>query len=300
MFGAILISVRLLQPSRRLLAVAVVLLLVAGVAAVYRIEAHQATAVHLPKALAQYRAGDTSTTSVASGAPPTVASRTSDTTVLQHRPSGAAVPAPEAEADSRPTPGVYSYRTSGSERLSLPGAARSYPSHTYATVRRGEGCRWTVDHPLLEEHVDHLERCTDTDALRVVADRTQVSFFGQTDNGEYRCEPPIVEAAWRDPTAVERERCRDGASSADYVFTGRGVEAVDVGGRSMPARRIHLDTKLHGRADGTVTVESWVQPGTGLILRLTRDVDTDGHSAFGDIHYTEHLDLTLESLTPRT
>ena len=63
--------------------------------------------------------------------------------------------------DHLPAPGVYSYRTSGGESLSLPGMARSFPPTTSMIVIGGN-CA-TVSWVPLTQHTETTTECTGAD-----------------------------------------------------------------------------------------------------------------------------------------
>jgi hypothetical protein len=286
----------------RLLALAVVLLLLADAAAWVNEQRHLATPVTLHHALQQYRreqrrlaAAPTSTTAP-SAAP--AGSPSAARTVRSSTPSPSPVAA--AARSGPPRPGIYTYDTVGGEDLSIFGTSRTYPSKTYATLRRERGCNWTVEHPLLKEHVDLLGRCTDQNGVAISSDGSDVEFFTQTDGEHYQCDPPVVVAAW---TAAGRvtphQTCHSGDSDADFTVTPKGSTSMRVGSRVVRARLARIDVVLRGRVRGTVSVDAAVDETTGLLLRSARVVDSDAHAVFGDVHYSERVVITLASLDPQ-
>lgn len=209
---------------------------------------------------------------------------------------------PATPAFAPPAPGVYSYATSGSERIDLAGASHTYPEETYAIVRRGDGCRWSVEHRVIEEHVDLREMCTTADDVSLLVDERHVTFFGQTDGVRYVCDPP-ASFGMRSPEGSRAEgTCvgDDGDTEVAYVGQVLGTEVIDVGGVDVEAVRVHIDFTMTGTVRGTATADRWLHPETGLDLRLDRTTDTRARSAWGDIRYQEQASFRLLSLTPRT
>jgi hypothetical protein len=287
----------------RLLALAVVALLLADGAAWVNEQRHLATPVTLRHALQEYRREQrrlaTAPTSTTATPAATAGAPSAARTVSASTPS----PSPAASAPARsgpPRPGIYTYDTVGGEDLSLFGTSRTYPSKTYATLRREQGCNWTVEHPLLKEHVDLLGRCTDQNGVGISSDGSDVEFFTQTDGEHYRCDPPVVVAAWTDAGRVTaHETCHSSDSDAEFTVTPKGTMPMRVGSKTVRARLARIDVVLHGRVKGTVSVDAAVDETTGLLLRSNRIVDTDAHAVFGDVHYSERVLITLASLDPQ-
>lgn len=214
-------------------------------------------------------------------------------------PASGDEPAPGARFQL-PAPGVYSYATTGSERINL-GASHTYPDETHAIVRHTGGCGWEVEHRVIEEHVDQHERCTTADAVSVVADGRDVEFFGQRDGLTYSCDPPVRALSDAPAGTVTTGSCpsEDGSSVAAYEVRFVGIEQVEVGGQDVRTAHLHVEFVMTGDARGTSTADFWVQPDTGLIVRQHRVVDTYARAAWGDVRYQEEATFHLLSLTPR-
>lgn len=222
---------------------------------------------------------------------------------------GPAEPAPsEATNDSTaartfrpPLPGVYSYDTTGSERISIAGASHEYPEETYSIVRTDEGCGWRAEHQVLEEHVDIHDRCSQTDSVFVVMDGREIEFFGQRDSLYYYCDPP-ARLMWNAPagtTSTGTCVTEEGDSETDYVGEFVGFETLDVGGEATRTAHLHIEFTMRGTSRGTSTADFWLHPETGLIVREERTVDTLAHAVWGDVHYEEEATFQLQSLVPR-
>ena len=226
-----------------------------------------------------------------------------DQPVVDPAPPTADGPTPAASARFRlPAEGVYSYATTGGDRINIAGASHQYPEVTHAILRHTGGCGWSVEHRVLEEHVDIHDRCSAPDAVSVVADGRDVEFFGQRDGLMYHCNPP-ARTLWNTPMgAVSTGTCstEDGDSDADYVGTYVGLETLDVGGTPVETAHVHLEFEMTGSARGTSTVDFWLHPETGLIVREERVVDTYARAVWGDVRYQEEATFHLLSLTPRT
>jgi CRP-like cAMP-binding protein len=216
-------------------------------------------------------------------------------------PSSSPIPAPAmvvAGTPAAPAPfdvpaaGVYAYATSGSDAISM-GSRHQYPAETYAVLTHDGGCGWEVDHHVVDQHVDHVVRCSRPGDVLRVSDASRVTFFGQTDGLTYVCDPP-VSMLGADATCSAAD-----GSQARYHTTIVDRPTVNVGGIERAAIHVVLSVTMTGRANGTARNELWLDAATGLILHQIRDVDTHAHAAFGDVRYTEHAEFVLESLTAR-
>jgi len=241
----------------------------------------------------------------AAPAPPSEASGAPMPASPAHRAEAGVAPTPAATAAARfapPTPGVYTYATSGREEISILGTHHEYPEETYSIVRRGDGCAWTAEHRVIAEHVDHFARCSADGQFLNLGDASDVEFFSQRDGISYVCDPPaLVVGASDTPGTSRTSTCTsDAGDKSRMTSTYVGREAVNVGGTTVEADHVSFDIVVEGRADGGAHADFWLHPETGLTLRLVRDVDTLGEAAFGDVRYTEHAEFTLTSLTPRS
>lgn len=205
-----------------------------------------------------------------------------------------------AAAASTPAAGVYVYATSGSEAVSALNTSHTYPDQTTITVMTtacGDDARWDG----LKERWDLWNQCTVGHAITLSSFTTYHDFLGQVVQRTYTCgagtyfRPPSDE-----PGTTFAGRCSadDGSTAA---LNGRvaGLEAVVVGGTSVPAVHVRIDEVLTGSTHGTRWSDSWYRVADGLLLKRVSQTDADTKAAFGDTHYTEQLNLSLSSLDPR-
>lgn len=238
----------------------------------------------------QTQLGESPVTAADPGPASDTSDATDDPSSVDAEPSGYRLPAP----------GVYSYATTGGDRISLAGARHQYPEVTHAVIRHTGGCGWSVEHHVLEEHVDFHDRCTDPDAVSVTADGREVEFYGQRDGLLYQCDPPatlLYEAA--DTVSTGTCSTQDGGSDAHYRGTRVGDETLDVGGEPVVTVHVNIEFEMTGDARGTSTVDVWLHPETGLIVREERVVDTYARAVWGDVRYQEEATFHLLSLTPQ-
>ena len=199
-----------------------------------------------------------------------------------------------------PEEGVYIYRTSGGEEISLFGAKHSYPSRTFTTVRHLGGCRWEQRIDVIEEHTDIRKACSKSDELLQIAQARYVTFFGQREGDELVCEP------WMSVHGVEDDKgeratgvCRGSEGEAHLTRTFVGIEPVVIEGEIEQAVRVRIDGEITGTHEGTSMDDVWFSRARGFPLRWDRTVDVVS-SAFGpDVRYTEEASFVLQSLDPQ-
>jgi hypothetical protein len=196
-------------------------------------------------------------------------------------------------------PGVYRYRTSGSESLSFAGTDRGFPSDTDIVVT---GARCDTDQwEALAEHVEAMVVCRGPGkSIEMVSSTTYEQIAGITDKSVLTCSrgtylvPPDPA-----PGAQWRSSCR--SPGLRVTVTGRvvGSEPVRVGKATVSA--LHTRVVLHfaGSETGSSPADYWFSSGDGLILRQ-RETSSISQAAgpLGAIHYSEQMQVVLESLVP--
>jgi hypothetical protein len=206
-------------------------------------------------------------------------------------------------ADILPAEGVYAYRTTGGEQISLFGARHDYPERTFATVRHLGGCRWEARNDVVDEHTDFRTLCNDNDSFLQLAQERQVEFFGQRDGASMTCDPPLTLYTAGDAIGTRTATdCRDAdGNNAHLTSVYLGTDELKIGGEVVKTIHVRDDGIVKGpKMDGTSMDELWLHPRTGVTLRWNRTVDTTA-AAFGGarVRYTEEATFLLESLEPR-
>ncbi len=202
-----------------------------------------------------------------------------------------------------PPAGVYTYRTTGGEQISVAGAHHDYPPESTATVTHVGGCHWRVEFDVIKEHTDILNLCSRTNELRQSSQARWVSFFGKRDGQEFTFSPPaLVSDATERPGARSQALGKgDERGDVQLVRTYVGREPISIDERTIMSVHIHLDGTAAGKASGKSVDDVWLDPATGVALRWERSVDAIADAAFGaKVHYTENAKFILESLQPRT
>lgn len=194
-----------------------------------------------------------------------------------------------------PAPGVYSYRTSGGEGLSLLGVSRSFPSTTPMIVSRGS-CA-TVSWVPVAEHTETTKICrAPAGALRVPQFVTHESIAGTTTTSTVDC--PATAYLLPPSTAGRRwtASCTLTSPVEKVGFVGQdlGPATVTVGGSSVKVEHTRVTLTFSGSEQGTSPADFWVARRTGLIVREKEAVAVTS----GGVHYSEHMVVSLTRLQP--
>ena len=275
------------------------------------------TPVTLSQSVARYRASTTTsmpstqganTAPVATTAPASqsaAARRASVTTTAPARRglTPAAAPAGSAAVPFvSPAEGVYPYATTGYEQISLGGSRHDYPSESFATVRRSDGCRWNFEHRVVEEHVETAYYCGLPNVLQFLGELDQESFYGQSQSVTITCDPPEIPVQTSDqPGAKRTYTCSlSNGSQANEAVTYLGRDAVVVDGAPIQAFHFVVEGRETGSVTGTSRFEAWVHPLTALPLREVVHVQSRSQAFGTNVDYQEDASFTLERLAPST
>lgn len=222
-----------------------------------------------------------------------------DQAIEDFRGSATTPPAapPTTVPPAEPAPGVYSYTTSGGDAVdALGGASHTYPATTTITVTSApDGCttqRWTA----AAERWDETTTCPVGAGLQVQRFVAFHRFFGSDDTETYTCDgdPRSLDApagtAW---TA----RCVSGDDTSIYHGSVVATETAAIAGRTLSVQHV-VETIDDGDSRDTQRTETWYLAGTDLVVRRVSDIATTEGSPIGDVHYTEHYEISLASLQP--
>jgi hypothetical protein len=198
-----------------------------------------------------------------------------------------------------PTPGVYQYRTSGGEQLSMGGISRGFPAETDMIVTDA-GCVTMKWEPLVQ-HMEGLVACPGDDgALTFTSSLSYEQIAGTSTTSVIRCPRGMYFVPPR-PTVGERWRTTCHSPGQNVVFSGSvvGLTSVDVGGQKVPALHTRITLFFSGAQSGTNPNNYWVSLRNGLILRQSETVDvTQKAGPLGSVRYTEQMAITLASTSP--
>jgi hypothetical protein len=197
-----------------------------------------------------------------------------------------------------PPPGVYPYRTSGGEQLSVGGISRSFPSHSemIVTDARCATMKWEP----LEQHTEGLVVCPAAGgALTITSALSYEQIAGTQTTSVIRC-PAATYLVPPDPTVGARWRTTCHSPGQNVVFSGEvvGASSVDVGGHGIPALHTRLSLTFSGAETGTNPNDYWISQD-GVILQQKETVSVSQSAGpLGSVHYTEQMAISLTSATP--
>ena len=211
----------------------------------------------------------------------------------------------------RPPAGVYLYRGSGTEHLSLPPKSQHQGPEMPATVTyRADGC-WTFRIDYNSAHWQTWIYCSRAGELDELGGQTferwdfVVTKFDSTST--FTCDPPsvVIRAtmhpgdAWRQSCSGTSSGTKGTATTAGlYTFVGR--ENLTVGNATVAANHFHQVRTLSGSQTGTQDTDLWFAVGNGLPVRNERTVTVHTDTVIGNSTYTERGSFELTSLVART
>ena len=210
----------------------------------------------------------------------------------EHRQAASNEPTP-----STPEEGVYRYATDGYESIDQPSSRHDYPKETATTIRNSE-CGFTLHWQPLENRWDEMSMCNQGSETFVKRMATHREFYGQENDSQYQCERGTY--AWRHQAgATWGGRCADGDAIMQLRGRTIGREPVQVGNETVESLHFIIEGRLSGGdAEGTWRAERWIDPDTGLVLRLEADTHATTDSSVGTVQYREEVSLRLLSTTP--
>jgi hypothetical protein len=198
-----------------------------------------------------------------------------------------------------PPPGVYRYRTSGGESLSIGGISRSFPPATDMIVT-DSSCA-TMKWEPLEQHIEGMVACpTANRALSIASAPSYEEIAGIKTTTDIRC-PSGTYLVPPHPTVGERWKTTCHSPGQNTVFAGSviGFTSVKVGGQNVPALHTRLTLSFSGSQSGTNPNDYWVSLKDGIILRQRETVAvSQAAGPLGSVHYGEQMAIALTSLTP--
>jgi len=202
-------------------------------------------------------------------------------------------------AGSRPlNAGVYGYRTSGGERLSLLDQSRSFPDGTDMMVVDGSSSCSVVTWLPLVQHTETTTVCSAAHgAVDVTAMVTHEVISGSTTTTVVDCPATLYLVP---PIAVPGVRwsavCHQVNPAETVTVNGEviGAGPLTVDGDAVQALHVRLTLGFSGVDQGIAPTDYWISTARGLLLR-------EQESAFitqAGVHYTEQMDAFLTSLAP--
>jgi hypothetical protein len=199
------------------------------------------------------------------------------------------------------SPGVYRYRTTGSERIdALDGAEHTYPSETTITVVPSE-CGVTLRWDALQERWDEWELCLTDAGIELGTSATQYhEFFGQPEREAVSCDhrAPLVPAD-SVPEVLTRLSCTLGDDPWQPAWTVRERTTRTVGGQPIGVRHVTMRIADDDEYWEDTTID-WYLADTGLPVEVVARKSSSSPSPIGPVRYDEEYRLELISTSPLT
>jgi len=196
-----------------------------------------------------------------------------------------------------PPPGVYAYRTSGYERLSLGGISRSFPptSEMIVTAAACTTVRWVP----FEQHMEGLVECPGRNgAVMMSAALSDEEIAGVRTTESIHCPQHAYFLPPR-PTVGQHWTATCHSSGQTIGFSGRvlGWSTISVGGDRRSALHTRITLTFAGSEAGTNPTDYWVSAANGVILREKEAVDLAQRTGpLGSVRYSEEMAVGLSSL----
>jgi hypothetical protein len=210
-----------------------------------------------------------------------------------------------------PTPGVYTYRGSGTETISVPPKSQSEgPGIPGTVVGLGGGCfEFRLDYS--DRHWQSWDYCVRSGALESPTRAGYYDWdfvaFNVHDTSTFRCSPAVVTIPAEDlPGSRQVVACtgsNDHLAIAPVLMRGSsrvvGPTSVRVGGQMVPGVQVSERVTFSGGQSGFNSADTWFSTATGLPLRGTWHTVVSTASPVGHSTLDAHGDFTLTSLTPQ-
>ncbi len=198
--------------------------------------------------------------------------------------------------DHLPNSGVYTYRTTGGESLSLMGVARSFPTTTSMIVEDGR-CA-AVGWVPITQHTETTTECAGANgALYVPRLVTTESIAGTDTTSTVEC--PDTAYLLPPPAAGHQTwaaTCSLRSPAEKVLLAGEelGHSTMTVGGQAVTVEHTRFTLTFDGSQAGTNPTDFWIVPSTGLIVQEKEEVGVTS----GGVRYSENMLATLTSLDP--
>ena len=225
-------------------------------------------------------------------------SSTTPVTVGQAKRSFRSQQRPGRRLPGLPAPGVYRYRTTGGERLSVGSVHREFPSMTDVVVVDGK-CA-SLDWVPLEEHTEELTECRTPGGTTTPSSTSTERITALSTSEPITCGPgayllpsdPVAGSTWS-------ASCTSGNTRIALTGSVIGVATVNVSGKSLAAEHVRVELDFTGDEHGTNPCDYWIAPDDGMVLREVERVDlSESVGPLGTVHYTEQMSISLASTTP--
>jgi hypothetical protein len=195
--------------------------------------------------------------------------------------------------------GLYRYVTTGFETTdALAGSRHDYPAQTYMTIQPG-GCGTLVRWQALEERWEEWDFCADAS---LAGRHTYHEWFQIANLDIWACSPPVP--TQEDPGQVVTGTCaRAATGNAEAAedslrYEMIGYETLTVGAEQVETLHVRAASTGSGGTVMSRTTDTWILPGTQLVVRQTVQSTSTTQSRIGTVNAYEEYELNLVSLLP--
>ena len=208
---------------------------------------------------------------------------------------------PPVTSGPRAPEGVYPHKSEGYEETDAVGGARhDYPAESSVVLRHTD-CGLITRWQPLKERWDESSFCSVGPALEIRALTIYHEFFQKGQQDDYICPPGSIVFDRREPVGASwMWHCDNEHTSVDTQTRVVAIEPVVIEGRRIDAVRMRYESRLTGATEGAQLQERWIDPESGMVLRLRSEVAAKTDSPFGRVNYEEKYLIEVKSLTPRT
>ena len=195
--------------------------------------------------------------------------------------------------------GLYLYATTGFEETdALGGSRHEYPSQTYMTIQPG-GCGTLVRWKPLEQRWDEWDYC---EGGALAGRQNYHEWFTMGNLDAWTCSPAVPSEG--EPGETWTGSCSRTVSgnveAAAEVTTYEvvGYETLTVGADQVETLHIRTASTGSGGTSSSDTADTWILPGTPLVVRQTASGSSTNQSRIGPVAYHEEYEIRLISLSP--
>ncbi len=227
-------------------------------------------------------------------------------------PDAAPVDSGPPAVPTMPTPGVYTYSVSGSDKLSgILNSSNAYGPFATVTVAAGDGGCFTQSFHYRDRYDERMDMCIqDLFVVNVAGMRVQrfplvgnVTTVQTCSPGDkYFTPAPDAGESWAHDCAGNNADDQPDSGATAYRSAGAyqfvGEETIAVFGKTVPVLHFRSQRVVSGKQTGTNFAEWYLETKTGLLVRLERDVDVN-YPAYS-VNYKESIDMKLLDLAPKT
>lgn len=204
---------------------------------------------------------------------------------------------------SLPAPGVYRYRTEGSESIdAIGGSTHVYPAETTITVV-ADGCGVRLQWDALRERNEYWWLCVEGGDVVLQPDGGSYhEFFGRQQVEDLRCDRSVVVVPAHGGSAdgpIESLQCTLGGRPVEQAWQVHDSSTRIVDGRSITVQHVRFTVADDDHWFEHITMD-WFLDEHGLPVEVHLREESLADTDFGDVRYDERYDLAIVSLDPLT